>query len=488
MKRHVQETGVRYWAGDDLIELQSEPLRVVEDFFSQFGNMIISGCEVNGDTLSKGLVALNGYDPNNNPVYKVAPVEATAGLTFPVYLSLKCEVIEREYGDGNMKPVKEVYTAELSTVMPGAGVSYLTIYENNSDNKRFADSIRPGSRKITLNNIQSNSDWIEKSDTPISAYDVRACVVDGFIFVLFQADEFWCYHPLTDNWKKKTSPSTPRRYATMSVVNDTIYLIGGFSNSTYFNTVECYDPNTDTWSTKSPMPTARAYAAAGVVGDQIYVIGGQVAAGVKNECYNTSTDSWSQRTDIAERWQSSTIAVVGNILFMIGGSVSGQYSNKTECYDPATDKWSSRADMPTARTYLTSVCVNGKIHVLGGQLLSNLSANINECYDPITNTWYPSINFQYAGHNTASVEVDGAIYVIGGQGRLQKNECYTPEIKKMKISGDSHMLFDKNVLWNNSLKPANIPFGTIGSGTLSLIENNVSGEINENLDITYNSL
>jgi aspartyl/asparaginyl-tRNA synthetase len=33
MKRHVQETGIRKWFDDDLIELQNQPLKAIEEFF-----------------------------------------------------------------------------------------------------------------------------------------------------------------------------------------------------------------------------------------------------------------------------------------------------------------------------------------------------------------------------------------------------------------------------------------------------------------------
>ena len=37
MKRHFQTVGVRNWAGDDLVELQSEPLAALDAFFSECG-------------------------------------------------------------------------------------------------------------------------------------------------------------------------------------------------------------------------------------------------------------------------------------------------------------------------------------------------------------------------------------------------------------------------------------------------------------------
>lgn len=151
MKRHVQETGVRLWAGDDLCELQSEPFRVIDDFFCQFGNMILSGCEVEGKNLGEGLVVLTGKNSKGEDVHKVAPVEAATVIKFPVYLSLQCTVETRKYADEIEKAIKEVYTAVLSHEIPTTTENYITI--NETGNIRFIDMIKGSTRKITLDNI-----------------------------------------------------------------------------------------------------------------------------------------------------------------------------------------------------------------------------------------------------------------------------------------------------------------------------------------------
>jgi len=194
MRRHVQKPGVRYWAGDDLIELQSEPLRVVEDFFSQFGNMIISGCEIESEnSLTDGLVALSGKDPNGQDVYKVAPVKATTGLTFPIYLTLKCEEINREYGNGELKAIVENYTAEINAIPPSTG-SYLTIYE--TDNKRFSDAMgvtHPKHKTFTLisgNWVNSGTEYtytVTDTDITDGCY-VAVCLENNSVEVASEAE------------------------------------------------------------------------------------------------------------------------------------------------------------------------------------------------------------------------------------------------------------------------------------------------------------
>lgn len=46
MKEHFQDYGVRRWAGDDLIELQSEPLEAIQRLVEPYAPCIIQGCDL----------------------------------------------------------------------------------------------------------------------------------------------------------------------------------------------------------------------------------------------------------------------------------------------------------------------------------------------------------------------------------------------------------------------------------------------------------
>lgn len=143
MKRHVQIPGVRQWAGEDLVELQSEPLKAIDLFFSQYEPCIIQGCQTtdNGNntyTIAPGLLSLVGVDINGSRTFKVVPFAGIAEVSLPVYFSLGYSVIERSYLDGHVKPVAYNYRAEISTVEPEG--EFLELSE--SSNIRFVDVIQ----------------------------------------------------------------------------------------------------------------------------------------------------------------------------------------------------------------------------------------------------------------------------------------------------------------------------------------------------------
>nr|DAT38259.1 MAG TPA: Baseplate component [Caudoviricetes sp.] len=144
MKRHVQMTGVRRWAGNDLIELQQQPLQAIDAFFAQYGNCILKGCEVqaasdNTYNITPGFVALAGTDQDSNETFKVVPFAGIEGVTLPIYLTLIHSIIERPYTDGKVKPVAYDFRAAASSILP-ENVPYLEI--SVTGGRQFVDAIR----------------------------------------------------------------------------------------------------------------------------------------------------------------------------------------------------------------------------------------------------------------------------------------------------------------------------------------------------------
>lgn len=131
MKEHVQEPGIRKWAGDDLVELQNEPLSALQTLVYPYSPCILYGCEVSvveGSTykLSSGLAAIKGVDAQGIPCVKIVRVPEVAATTLPVYIYLDYETISRVYASNEDKPVAYDYVAKVATTIPEAD-SYLTI-------------------------------------------------------------------------------------------------------------------------------------------------------------------------------------------------------------------------------------------------------------------------------------------------------------------------------------------------------------------------
>ncbi len=163
MKEHVQKPGVRQWAGEDLIELQAEPLRALEGFFSEYGNCVIKGCvpTANEDgawDISAGLLGLSGADAEGNPVYKTVPFSGIAGIVLPVYFTLTHSVVERAYADNKVKPIAYDYRAAVSTIRPEGG-DYLELTEAGA--VRFKDIIQDAGHRFMTDAERTKLSGIE---------------------------------------------------------------------------------------------------------------------------------------------------------------------------------------------------------------------------------------------------------------------------------------------------------------------------------------
>ncbi|MDE7149445.1 MAG: hypothetical protein K2O01_03415, partial [Bacteroidales bacterium] len=154
MKEHVQDYGVRKWAGDDLIELQSEPLSALQALVAPYAPCILQGCELEtvpdgtgagspAYRLHEGYVALKGRKTVENgsstgtdgtdtgsdgaetaaaeEYVKIVRVTAQTVHQPTVFLTLACTPVSRAYGNGENKAIAYDYTAEVCDVLSDVG-------------------------------------------------------------------------------------------------------------------------------------------------------------------------------------------------------------------------------------------------------------------------------------------------------------------------------------------------------------------------------
>jgi len=213
-----------------------------------------------------------------------------------------------------------------------------------------------------------------------------------------------------NGWTQKANIPTPRPGATAGVINDKIFLIGGWPNS---NTAvnEVYDPSTNTWESKTLMPTARGFLSSAVVNDTIYTIGGGYPTPTnKNEAYNPATNSWTIKANMNVARINGRAGVVNGIIYVIAG-----YPNERSCeaYNPQTNTWTSRSNFPESIGGVVSVAVfNELVYVFGGGYYNGLKTVY--AYNPQTDTWTKKSDMLTPRTVSQACLVNGKIYVIGG--------------------------------------------------------------------------
>lgn len=168
MKRHTQTVGVRRWAGDDLVELQSEPMKVLDAFFAEHGPCIIEGCAVaaagdNSYNVAAGLVALEAEDADGVRRVMAMPFAGVSGTPLPVYLVPEAETVTDVYDDGKVHPIAYDYRATATAVKPSEG-SFLTI--DTKGGVHFTDAVQDSSHRFITD--AERSVWNAK-ETPSGA-------------------------------------------------------------------------------------------------------------------------------------------------------------------------------------------------------------------------------------------------------------------------------------------------------------------------------
>lgn len=118
-----------------------------------------------------------------------------------------------------------------------------------------------------------------------------------------------------------------------------IYVFGGISDGDQTSCqTQMYDPVWDQWSFKADMPEPCRLGAGAVVNDRIYVVGGYNQACM---CYAPATDAWTLLTRPRERHGNAPAVVWRGRILLAGGDVnSSEITTVVEEYDTQQDKWS----------------------------------------------------------------------------------------------------------------------------------------------------
>ena len=229
-------------------------------------------------------------------------------------------------------------------------------------------------------------------------------------------------------WVSGADMPTPRTELTGTVLDEKIYVIGGYVKKGKKDIVEVYDPDKNKWSTVASLPEPLDHPAAASYKDKLYVIGGAIRSNVPSEklfIYEPVIDEWKEGEPMPTARRALTANFIDGILYTIGGE--GHFHktlNVNEAYDPVSNTWTEKEPMPTARHHLTSAVVDGKLYVIGGRQTNETSSYSNfdtvEMYDPITNTWTEKEPMPTKRSGLAAVSIEDEIYVIGGEERNGK--------------------------------------------------------------------
>jgi murein DD-endopeptidase MepM/ murein hydrolase activator NlpD len=295
--------------------------------------------------------------------------------------------IERNDGGNGTGTLKKIAKGSASGSPGGIPLDFTWQYKQNMPAATWGAATATCNNQIYVlggsasyvNNyryITATNSWEQKASMPGGGItEGGAACIGNKIYAIgnWQDTRIRIYDTTNDQWTTGASMSPQvRRGPNVAAVNGKIYVLGSDDfNLNGLNDVHMYDPATDTWTTKSLMPTPRGLASVAVINNLIYVIGGLDESNTPSikqavEVYDPASDTWSIKNPAPLPSYIAGFVSLNNRIYILGGGNGSNALNTVSEYDPASDSWRTLSPFHTARYQHVAGTVNGKIYLIGG--------------------------------------------------------------------------------------------------------------------------
>ncbi|MDD3172086.1 MAG: kelch repeat-containing protein [Herbinix sp.] len=268
-------------------------------------------------------------------------------------------------------------------------------------------------RSLYIYNIE-NRTWSRGADLPFEREWGSIIVYKDKIISCceYLDNHILIYDIKTDSWFVGPQSSITRRYkATLTIYDDKLFIIGGYSLSVV--EIEMYDILTNTLTIVGNLVLGRAYHQTIQYESKAYIISGN---GSTVEIFDLNTYEITAGASIKTGRNRFSADLYNGKIYCYGGSDGSAAINTMEIYDIATNTWTYGAPGNIKRLKHRSVLKDKKIYIIGGVNYSNESNFPIEIYDIETNTWsFPDVKLGY--NNSSTILADSTIYSFGGTNR-----------------------------------------------------------------------
>ena len=223
-----------------------------------------------------------------------------------------------------------------------------------------------------------------------------------------------------DTWISATSVPVNICSSPAAVVDENIYLMGGYTGSSTIGNIYKYNTKNNTWETKSSMPAAKYGSIAEAVDGKVYCIGG-FSSNKTNYCYDPITDSCTTKTAMTAGKRQSASSTVNGKIYVIAGYTTALVKTNY-CYDTTTNTWTTKAALQDSNYVLKrfghGACYyKNKIYAFGGHMNNTTAINSGYTYDVNANTWtaLTASDMPFTAGYYSYALVGNTYYMFGGQ-------------------------------------------------------------------------
>jgi hypothetical protein len=189
-------------------------------------------------------------------------------------------------------------------------------------------------------------------------------------------DRMWKYDVATQVWDDAGALPVPVAGAALAASADALYLVGGWDGQAMRDEVWRYAPEADSaaggeaskWELVDRIPVPRAFLGASIIDDELYVIGGfdgqrELA---RADAFDLTNSQWRALAPMSTARSGFGLAYDGVALVAIGGGWLDTVETH-ERYDPAVNVWSNfPSPVQGSWRHLTAVSADGQLYMAGG--------------------------------------------------------------------------------------------------------------------------
>jgi hypothetical protein len=266
--------------------------------------------------------------------------------------------------------------------------------------------------------------WQTNAPLPYAVTENSAAAVGSMIYVLggfvglgVPAD-VWRYDVTADSWSAVAAlPKPGYHHASLVVVDDQVFMVAALDGigMTPVADVWAYDPVADAWTARTLAPIPRGAAAAVVIDNTIYVAAGVTDTGISNGLvsYDPALDTWNTDLPPLELAREHVAGCVLDGRFhVVGGRIGGLNNQDAhDVYDPIANAWTTAEPLPTPRSGIVAAVLDERCHVFGGEQVSGTFAE-HEVLGP--DGWITLEPMPTARHGLGAATVGNQIFVLGG--------------------------------------------------------------------------
>ncbi len=243
---------------------------------------------------------------------------------------------------------------------------------------------------------------------------------------------------------KLESVTYPTRNFAPAIVGDMLYMIGGYMNEQYLDTIYRMDLNTgESILLDAKLPSARSNPSTAVIGNKIYIIGGETSSQFTTSevcCFDTETGVMESVGNNSNSLSHALTTAIGSKIYILGGRnkyyTSSATSLKTvSCFDTDNNSAVSLSvTLPTAAMITQLKIQSSDIYAVGSKIYfkhSDMNGFYMYCFDTealtITQLFKDSSSGFAENHVLFGVGKKVYLFSTDRTATMRKTRYYDPE-------------------------------------------------------------